>query len=265
MGEAHEPVADAAMDRKLREIWRSFDKPWMRRRLRALLPPTRVRAMGCDFIVHPRDNYTEFMIWQNGVPPEAEATQALIGRLAGRDAVIVDVGANAGAFCLPVLRACGAGSRVVAFEPNPVMRARLDVNIALNGFENVEVLDCAVGDAPGRSELFYPRNGNLGQGRVSLRYDRPGATGVAVDVRPLATCLREVGAARIDLLKVDVEGLEDRVICPFLQSDAPRPRMIYFEVAHDGTWRLPLLETLVRCGYVRAADFGDNALYEWRG
>ncbi|TNF57537.1 MAG: FkbM family methyltransferase [Rhodobacteraceae bacterium] len=258
-----EPVADAAMDAKMRQIYARFDKPWVRQTIRQMLPPTRVTCLGCEFIVHARDNFTEFRMWETGTPPEAEATLALAGELAGSDAVIVDVGANAGAFSLPILKAAGQGARVIAFEPNPVMRARLAVNVALNGLgPAMRVFDCAVGAEAGRSVLHFPRNGNLGQGRIDVAYDKGGTEGVEVAIRPLAECLAEAGVAHVDFLKVDVEGLEDRVIVPFLEeASAPKPRLIYFEISHDGVWKLPLLEVLQAHGYARARDFDNNALF----
>ncbi len=260
------PVADEAMDAKMREIWARFEKPWIRNNLRDMLPPTPVECLGTKFIVHPRDNFTEFKMWENALPPEHEATETLAALMAGEDVVIVDVGANAGAFFLPILKHAGKGARAVVFEPNPVMRARLLTNIDLNTLsDRVEVFDCAVSDEPGQSRLHFPRNGNLGQGRVEVAYDNAAGEddGVEVVLRPLPDCLKEAGVAQIDFLKVDVEGLEDRVICPLLEADvALRPRMIYFEIAHDGVWKYPLIDRLEDAGYVRSETYGKNALFE---
>lgn len=259
-----EPVADAAMDAKMREIWARFpNRPKVRNALRDMLPPTRVSALGCDFIVHPRDNYTEFRMWETGLPPEHVATRAIAETLAHSDAVIVDVGANAGAFFLPVLKAAGKGAKAIAFEPNPVMRRRLQANVALNKLSSrVTVFDCAVGAEPGQSVLHFPRNGNLGQGRIDVAYARGGSEGVAVAIRPLSDCLAQAKVPRVDFLKVDVEGLEDRVIVPLLKGDPTFwPKRIYFEIAHDGVWQMPLLQVLSDRGYARVQDFDNNALF----
>lgn len=259
-----EPVADVALDEKMRAMWAHFKKPWMRRELRKFLPPTRAEVMACQFVLNPRDNHTEFRMWENGVPLEHEATAHIAERLAGQDAVIVDVGANAGAFFLPILKRAGAGARAVVFEPNPVMRARVRTNVELNGFtDRVTIFDCAVGDAVARSALFLPGNGNLGQGRVQVDYGKSGKeAGVEVDIRPLADCLADAGVDRIDFLKVDVEGVEDKVIHPFLsQTKVPHPELIYFEIVHDGVWTYPVLQTLESQGYVTDGVFEKNALY----
>jgi FkbM family methyltransferase len=256
-----EPVADAAMDAKLRQIWATFDKPWIRKTLQQMLPPTRMSWMNCKFVVHPSDNFTEFKMWELGRPPEHEATAALAARLKGQPCTIVDVGANAGAFSLPLIKA-GRGARGVLVEPNPVMRARLERNVALNRFRNIEICDCAVGESAGEAILHFPKNGNLGQGRIDVSYEG-GAEGARVAVRPLADIVRDAGVEAVTLLKVDVEGMEDRVICPFLADrSAPKPQMIYFEIAHDGVWARPLLDDLESHGYRQVDTFGANALFE---
>lgn len=259
-----EPVADAVLDAKMREIWARLEKPWVRKILQKSLPPTRIASMGCDFIVHPRDNFTEFRMWENGLPPEHAATMHLAGLLADTDAVIVDVGANAGAFSLPIIMRAGPGARAALFEPNPVMRARLQTNLDLNGLTRARVFDCAISDSVGSAQLHFPGNGNLGQGRIGQGYDGAGArAGVTVTLRPLADCLQEAGLDRVDLLKVDVEGLEDRVIAPLLQAkDAPKPRLIYVEIEHQDTWTYPLLDLLAQAGYGEAQAFGKNRLFQ---
>ena len=259
------PVADAAMDAKMREIWARFQKPWIRNNLRDMLPPTPVECLGTKFIVHPRDNFTEFKMWENALPPEHEATEALAARFAGKDVTIVDVGANAGAFFLPILNRAGKMSKALVFEPNPVMRARLLTNIDLNKLaKRVTVFDCAVSDEAGQSRLHFPRNGNLGQGRVEVAYEKgTDEDGVDVALRTLPDCLKEAGITQVDFLKVDVEGLEDRVIVPLLDDEsAPRPALVYFEIAHDGVWKHPLTDRLEEDGYVRIETYGQNALFE---
>lgn len=258
-------IATPEVDEKLREIWALIEKPWVRKMLRTVIPPTPRRVMGVDVVLEPQDNYTEFVAWEKGLPPEHEATAELAGRLTGQAARIVDVGANAGLFGLPILAAAGDQARLLAFEPNPVMRARLARNTQTSGLgAQVTIQACAVSDASGSSRMFFPGNGNLGQGRIALEYAK-GTDGVEVPVRPLADCVAEAQFDRIDLLKVDVEGLEDRVIAPLvaagLEGRVALPGMIYYEIAHKGNWAHPLDALLSEAGYRLERHFGENALY----
>lgn len=261
------------VDAKLRELWeKSRGKFRFREIIRSCIDPTLVEVMGCRFIVHPRDNLTEFVMWRDGKPPEFEGTSAVIEKLGGGDVTIVDVGANAGGFSLPVLRAAGKGARAVLFEPNPVMLSRLHTNIGLNGFENIEVFECAISDQETTAKMMFPVKGltyfpntkNLGMGRIDYEYDEKGTeVGAEVAVRPLVSCLQEAGIERVDFLKVDVEGLEDKVIAPLL--DGPEtllPKLLYFEVEHAGKWTYPLNELLAARGFERIGRYKHNRLFE---
>ena len=246
------------------ELWRAAQTPSERHVLRPQLPPTPVEAMGCRFMAHPADNFTEMKLWETGRPPEHEAIAFLSQALGGLNPVIVDVGANAGAFVLPIHVEGGPLTRSVVFEPNPAMRARLETNVKLNGqAERVEIFDCAISDQPGTSALHFPRNGNMGQGRIDVPYPHkrvPDA--VEVQVRPLVDCLIEASVPRVDLLKVDVEGMEDRVIVPLLDAGPTfMPKMIYFETAHDAVWRYPLMQRLAECGFELVEQYDANALF----
>lgn len=235
-----------------------------RKRIRAELSPAYIRFMDCDFLVHPADNYSEFVLWETRQTPEVLGTSTVAKLLEHTDATIVDVGGNAGLFFIPILRAAGPSARAIVFEPNPVMQARLKNNLQMNDMHNVDVFENAVSDVDGQSPLFFPNGKNLGQGRIEVKYNTPKTReGVNVGVRVLADCLAEAKVEKIDFLKVDVEGLEDRVIYPLLTGPKHLlPNYIYFEVAHDKHWKYPLMETLADRGYKLLDDFGANHLYE---
>lgn len=220
--------------------------------------------MDCDFLVHPADNFSEYHLWKTFQPPEYVGTSTVAHLLANTNATIVDVGGNAGLFFIPILKAAGDAARAVVFEPNPVMLKRLRKNVELNGFDNVDVFECAIGDATSKSTLHFPAYRNLGQGRVGVAYnEKHSQRDVDVEIRPLLECLDEAGVAKVDFLKVDVEGLEDRVIYPLLMGpEHLLPRLIYFEVAHRTLWKYPLMDTLEAKGYRLLDDFGENHLYE---
>ena len=74
----------------------------------------------------------------------------------------VDVGANCGRFSLASSQKVGEAGRVIAIEPNPIMSERSHFNISANGFRNIAVAACAVGDVTGTAELQVCA-GELGQ------------------------------------------------------------------------------------------------------
>jgi hypothetical protein len=68
--------------------------------------------------------------------------------------LFVDVGANAGAYSLWAHRAARGQARVLAVEPDPEMRRRLQFNLATNGVAAVEVCPVALSDRDGVGALL---------------------------------------------------------------------------------------------------------------
>ena len=67
---------------------------------------------------------------------------------------VFDVGANIGFFALAAANLVGENGKVVAFEPNPSVVARLKENVALNGLaDRVKIEQSAAGDFDGTAEF----------------------------------------------------------------------------------------------------------------
>jgi FkbM family methyltransferase len=125
----------------------------------------------------------------------------------------VDVGANLGLHSLFFGSRVGPGGKVFAFEPEPDNCARLARNIARNRLENVEVFMNAAGAAAGATRLY------LAEGSIGGHSASPHAGLRAIDVAAvrLDDCLRG-RAARIDIVKIDVEGSEPLVVAGFMET-----------------------------------------------
>jgi hypothetical protein len=68
---------------------------------------------------------------------------------------------------------------------------------------------------------------------------------------PLLAIVQVARKTRIDAMKIDVEGYEDRVLIPFIR-EAPRhlwPRRVLMEVEHTTRWESDCLAMLVDAGY----------------
>lgn len=233
-------------------------KPRLRRFVQSGIPTTRVRYADTEFLITPPDNYTEFILWRRGRPPEDDATQALATRFRDQPAVIVDVGANAGIFALPILKAAGAGARYLGVEPNPEMVARLRGNLALNRFAAADVAEVAVSDQAGSARLHFSDKPDFGAARLGEAQGEAG--GIDVDVETLPDILGRHGISTVDLLKVDVEGHEDRVIVPALEAGIDI-RAVYFEDEHKAAWTHDLVAALETAGLTETRRFGPNAFY----
>ena len=156
----------------------------------------------------------------------------------------VDVGANCGFYALRLSRAVAGTGRVIAIEPHPAMRQRLAYNAQLNSAYPIRILGCAVGDRPGVGKLLEGDR-NLGETRVSNNGS------IDIEIRTLLEIAAAEKLDRIDAVKVDVEGFEDRVLEPFLR-DAPErllPRLIVAERLWSDEWATHWVSRAAELGY----------------
>jgi len=120
----------------------------------------------------------------------------------------VDVGANIGVHSILMSRLVGAAGAVYCYEASAVNVAYLDRNLALNACRNVVVEQVGVWDVPAELEFSFVEE-VAGCSFFSPAGVREG-TLERVASRPLDELLRSV--RRVQLIKIDVEGAEMRVL-----------------------------------------------------
>lgn len=127
--------------------------------------------------------------------------------------VVVDVGANAGAFTAAVL-ARAPEARVFAVEPHPNTVRRLAGRFA--GTAGVVPVPCALADRAGMAMLYDTEaDGSVHASLYAESFEvihrrHPRAT--SVPVTTLDALAMRYGLGRIDLLKLDTEGAEGRIL-----------------------------------------------------
>jgi len=169
------------------------------------------------------------------------------------DPVILDIGANIGVFTLLFARAAGPRGLVHAFEPQRVMFHMLAGSMALNSIDNVHCHYLAVGAAPGTARL--PRlnyRSDAGFGSVELNREHQSdakqqAMGGIFDEVPM-TSIDALALPRVDLMKIDVEGMEGEVLAGAMQTIRTHRPLIYLE--HLKGDKLALGRELQQAGYV---------------
>lgn len=254
-----------------RLVWRLADRhelaAGLRKRLRALVArfwagPYDTEAEGLRFRLYPGSNYDDRKILARGRLPE-RGERALLAPYLASGRVFVDVGANVGSHTLAAAR---AGARVVALEANPATADRLAFNVTANGFDGVEILRKAAGAAHGEMALWCePSNCGFATLVPELTTGAWASAWSArqVETAPLADLLERAGVERVDVLKIDVEGYEDRVLAPYL-AGLPRarlPRAVMIETNCRAHWREDCLALLARLGYRAAGATRDNAVF----
>jgi FkbM family methyltransferase len=124
----------------------------------------------------------------------------------------VDVGANIGTHSLFFSKYF---DRVVAFEPNPVARALFEINMRLNGIRNVELRSVGLSDTE-ETERISVCLDNLGASRLhplamaTADFRDRVVEEVEVSLTPGNDALNQ--DRPIGLIKIDVEGMESKVL-----------------------------------------------------
>lgn len=219
---------------------------------------------GVPFILH-MDNTTETKALFGHY--NLEELAFLAAGIAGKDdPVFVDLGANCGFYTQNFL---GHGrGRVLAIEPNPAMCVRIEENHALLRQERTDnaaalLLErCAVGDE--RGEVNLDLKSGFGAANV---VDRASATTITVPVALLTDVLAKHGIASIDVLKIDIEGYEDKALMPFFAT-APAalyPRRIIIEYTSGEAWSGDLMGLLKEKGYAEQGRTRGNLLLALQG
>ena len=236
--------------------------PGLRRKIRIRRLPARMSIMGCEFGLHPAKNATEFRMYRNGCPPERQSIMRLQYLVAGKNCLFLDVGANIGVYSVLIGSKMGPGSKIIAFEPNPDVAARLRRNLELNGLDAMtQVEGVALGSAESTGMLSISRRN---QGASSLAMPLGGAAhDLEVPFRRLSNYLSEAEQHDILVLKADIEGYEDRALASILdQGQSRRPDHILVEISHASHWQRDLLGDLRNLGYKDVAQMDGNLLLE---
>jgi FkbM family methyltransferase len=170
---------------------------------------------GLAFDLETRDELERFLV-DDGHVEGAEL--ALLSAYLEEGMTAVDVGANVGVFTATLAHHVGLQGAVHSFEPLPSTRRRLERTVELNGLAQVVVNDCAVADRDGELELheygpgyeswatLAPREIETADGTLRTAHR------LTVNVVTLDHYCAERGIERVDVLKVDVEGAEERVL-----------------------------------------------------
>ncbi len=214
--------------------------------------------------LHPRDNGCEKNLLFTPQMYEATELNELeidIGRAKQNQVpcVFVDIGANVGLFSLFVAAKSGGAARILAIEPEPENLTRLTFNIGANRNVPIKVLPIALGDVAGEVAIEVNRRDRGGSRVRQSQQAEMTADVVRVTSQTLTEVIFAENMDAIDALKIDVEGMEDIILCPFFQEVAPRlwPRLLIIEDSRS-SWKADLMSLLTVSGYTLAARSRQN-------
>ena len=193
-----------------------FDPLWLAlgRAYRALLrwhprPGPTLQQIGPygPFRMNPTFAFSDFAHWGDR---HNRGFAACVEACRGKTCVL-DVGAHIGLVSLPISGLLAPGGRLYAFEPATANHRLLAEHLALNGIDNVEVIDALVGAEDSSAVPFYEQreatgvNSVVGGGSRS-GFERTRRRQVSLDSFCHARRLSP------EVIKIDVEGAEMAVL-----------------------------------------------------
>ena len=145
---------------------------------------------------------------------------ALLRALVPVGGVVCDIGANVGAYTIPLAVHVGRNGSTIAFEPFRLVHQILVANAAVNGLANVFTHNVGLGSEPGVMSLKTPSLNsvnNIGTSRVfRQRPERAMRQEVMkYDSRKelvQVITLDSLNLSHVDLMKIDVEGALEKVL-----------------------------------------------------
>lgn len=138
-----------------------------------------------------------------------EAEIELFAALIEPGSVVVDVGANVGSHTVFFAKQVGPSGRVVALEPQSFVHELLVRNVRANRLANVDCVRKAATDSP--ATVHLPKvdpKASCNFGAIAVTSEATTSETESVAAVPLDT----LGLEACDFLKIDVEGLETRVL-----------------------------------------------------
>lgn len=152
--------------------------------------------------------------------------------------VLLDAGANIGQYSL--LTVHHPGLTVIAFEPYNVALRYLQQNIELNGVtDRIQIHPVALSNQAGHSSFLVPLTdrqgeiGNIGWSRMCVPGQIPSWGGTYTELTVPTQTLDSFDIARIDVMKIDVEGGEDKFIGGGLDTITRCRPIIIMEAGRD--------------------------------
>lgn len=165
-----------------------------------------VHGRDAMYLVNQNDTYVGQAILRYGEYGQQEF--ALLSSISGPGSVVAEIGANMGAHTVRLAKHVGMQGRVIAYEPQPVIFQSLCGTIALNSLMNVECYPYALSEKTGHlvlPALDYRQQNNFG----GISFENAAEQGIPV---PLNRFDDVYVLPRLDLIKIDVEGMELHVL-----------------------------------------------------
>ena len=203
-----------------------------------------------------QDDYLQRVILRTRSFYEARLLSMVAGLgIVGPDSMVCDIGANIGNHAVYFASVMGA-AKVLAFEPQKHCHATLTQNIALNGLQaRIEAHNCLIGAKTGNGALARFNARNLGGTAFAAKADGDVALFALDDV------VDSADLSRLDLIKIDVEGMQLEVLSGAEAVLDQRRPAIWVELLPRENSFDPVRTHLERFGYKPTAMGFNDVLF----
>ena len=117
--------------------------------------------------------------------------------------IVIDAGANEGLLSLVYAAKTKNKGKVFSFEPDQQNLVKMDQNLRINGFRNIEILSKGLWSK--ETNLKFHEAGTVGS---SIFYKSDHSSERNIDVLSLNNFVEQYNINRLDFIKMDIEGAE---------------------------------------------------------
>jgi FkbM family methyltransferase len=201
---------------------------------------------GVKFRLYPHNNTIESKIFVSSRLREGKELDVISGFIKN-GGTFLDIGANIGYYSL--MAANLGATKIIGVEPNPIVLDRFKANIKFNGFERqIKTFQIGIGEKQGALDL---RLSQADMGGSSILNTTLNSDKIKIKIIPLSELLKKQGVTKVDVLKIDIEGFEDKALFPYFETLDKKhyPRLIIMEDSSQKDWNGNILEWLLSNGY----------------
>lgn len=209
------------------------------------------------FRLYPYNNTIESKMFVSSRLREGKELDVISGFIKN-GGTFLDIGANVGYYSLMAAK-LGA-TTIIGVEPNPIVLDRFRANINFNGF-NKKIKTFQVGIGPKKDTMDLSLS-HVDMGSSSIVNPKLNSDKIKINIIPLSELLTNEGISSVDVLKIDIEGFEDRALFPYFENLDKKfyPKLVLMEDSSQTDWNLNILEWLLANGYRVLARTRGNIL-----
>lgn len=157
--------------------------------------------------------------------------------------VFCDIGANIGQHSLFMSQCC---AHVHAFEPLAAVSDRLKQQIALNNLSNITIHELGLSDSNGKLPFYAPTGSNQGVGSFDADSQTRGNQPIGeLEIARGDDYMAAQAIQQIDIMKIDVEGFEQKAIDGLRETLRRTRPVIALEVTYGDAHSFPSQQALL--------------------